>query len=438
MKATFKLLFFVQKTKMKADGTAPILARVTVNGDMVTFSTQKSVKPDRWDSKAQRTPGRNQEEKDINSALDKIQTSAQNAYYDILAIGMDVTPDRIKMRAMGTEEKVPHSFMELSNMFIKDYKELVLAQGSGKETLFRYQVVQNRVVEFMKAEYKVTDMPLDGIDKRFLDKFYLWLRSTHNNANNTAVKLLQKMASIFKMGRDNGWIHKNPFAQIKLHLDPVDRSYLTKEEIEKVYNKQFTSKRLEAVRDMFIFCCYTGLAYIDLKQLTEEEIIEKQDGRKWIVTHRQKTKTNVNVPLLDIPLMLLEKYKGQGKNGHVFPVLSNQKMNDYIKEIIAICDIDKDITCHSARHTFATTVTLENGVPIESVSKMLGHTNIKTTQIYARITDQKIAGDMDNLAAKIGGQHPTPPEPSAMSKGITVKARRQAVEIPTFRMVSGL
>ena len=438
MKATFKMLYFVQKTRVKSDGTAPILARITVNGEMATFSTQDSIDPDRWDSKAQRTAGKTQKEKDINSHLDKMLTAAQNAYYDLLATGMDVSADRIKMKATGTEEKVPHSFKELSDLYIKDYTELVRVQGSGKESLFRYKVAQSRVFDFLRDEYNVKDMPLDGIDKRFLDKFYLWLRTKHNNANNTAVKLMQKVASIFKMGRDNGWIQKNPFAQVKLHLDPVDRSYLTKDELEIVYHKEFTSQRLEAVRDMFIFSCYTGLAYIDLKQLTEEEIVEKQDGRKWIVTHRQKTKTNVNVPLLDIPLMLIEKYKGRGKDGHVFPVLSNQKMNDYIKEIIAICNIDKDITCHSARHTFATTVTLENGVPIESVSKMLGHTNIKTTQLYARITDQKIGGDMDNLAAKIGGQHPTPPEPSAMSKGITTKARKQAVEIPTFRLAAGL
>ena len=438
MKATFKMLFFVQKTKMKSDGTAPILARVTVNGDMSTFSTKEFIEPDRWDSKMQRTPGKTQREKDINSHLDKLLTSAQNAYYDIVATGIDLTADRIKIKVTGTEEKTPHSFGELSDIFIKDYQDLVLAQGTGKESLFRYKVCQNRVFEFMREEYKVKDMPLDGIDKRFLDKLYLWLRTKYNTANNTTVKLMQKLASIIKMGRDNGWVQKNPFAQVRLHLDPVDRSYLSKEELDIVYNKEFTSKRLEAVRDMFIFCCYTGLAYIDMKHLTYEEIVEKQDGKKWIVTHRQKTKTNVNVPLLDIPLMLIKKYEGQGKDGHVFPVLSNQKMNDYIKEIIAICDIDKDITWHSARHTFATTVTLENGVPIESVSKMLGHTNIKTTQIYARITDQKIAGDMDNLAAKIAGQHTTPPEPSAMSKGTTTKARRQLIEVPAFRLASGL
>ena len=438
MKATFKMLFFAQKTKTKGNGKCPILARITVNGNISTFSTQLEIEPDRWDSKTQRSIGKTKTEKDMNTFLDQIFTACQRTYYELQAEGKDVTADKVKQRVCCTGEKKPLTMKEITDLFIDDYEDLVKAKGSGKESLFRYRVVQSRVLDFIKKEYGVKDMALDSIDKRFLDKFYLWLRTEHGNANNTAVKVMQKLASIFKMGRDNGWIQRNPFAQVKLHLDPVDRSYLSKEELDIVYNKEFTSKRLEAVRDMFIFCCYTGLAYIDMKQLTYEEIVEKQDGKKWIVTHRQKTKTNVNVPLLDIPLMLIEKYEGQGKDGHVFPVLSNQKMNDYIKEIIAICNIDKDITCHSARHTFATTVTLENGVPIESVSKMLGHTNIKTTQIYARITDQKIAGDMDNLAAKIAGQHTTPPEPSAMSKGTTTKARKQLVEVPAFRLASGL
>lgn len=286
----------------------------------------------------------------MNTFLDQIFTACQRTYYELQAEGKDVTADKIKQRVCCTGEKKPLTMKEITDLFIDDYEDMVKAKGSGKESLFRYRVVQSRVMDFIKKEYGVKNMTLDSIDKRFLDKFYLWLRTEHGNANNTAVKVMQKLASIFKMDRDNGWIQRNPFAQVKLHLDPVDRSYLSKEELDIIYNKEFTSKRLEAVRDMFIFCCYTGLAYIDMKQLTYEEIVEKQDGKKWIVTHRQKTKTNVNVPLLDIPLMLIEKYEGQGKDGHVFPVLSNQKMNDYIKEIIAICNIDKEITCHSARH----------------------------------------------------------------------------------------
>ena len=199
---------------------------------------------------------------------------------------------------------------------------------------------------------------------------------------------------------------------------------------------RFIFPKLISLALMFL-SCFTGLAYIDIKQLTFKEIVQKADGRLWIVKKRQKTKTPVTVPLLDIPLMIMEKYTGQGKDDLVFPVISNQKMNDYIKEIIAICDIDKDISFHCARHTFATTVTLENGVPIESVSKMLGHTNIQTTQIYARITNQKIQQDMSELAGKIEGLHESAPEPSVESKNARSKAGKTLRAIRDFKAGQG-
>ena len=252
MKATFKMLFFAQRARIKSNGKAPILARITINGKTSTFSTQLDIEPDRWDSKAQRTLGKTKTEKETNAFLDQIFATSQHSFFALQSEGKDVTAERIKQKVWGTEEKAPHTLRELSDLFIKDYEELVNANRSGKETLFRYHVCQNRVLEFVSKEYGMKDIPLDDVDKRFLDKFYLWLRSEYNNANNTAVKLMQKLASIFKMGRDNGWVQRNPFAQVRMHLDPVDRSYLTKEELEIVYNKQFTSRRLEAVRDMFI------------------------------------------------------------------------------------------------------------------------------------------------------------------------------------------
>ena len=181
----------------------------------------------------------------------------------------------------------------------------------------------------------------------------------------------------------------------------VDRGYLSEEELERLRSTPITSKRVAQVRDVFLFCCYTGLAYIDLKLLREDNIRTSFDGKQWIMTHRHKTDTVVNVPILDIPMELLARYKGQCKNGYLLPILSNQKCNQYLKDVAKACKIDKNITFHMARHTFATTVTLSQGVPIESVSKMLGHTNIKTTQIYARITNQKISRDMEALAEKM-------------------------------------
>lgn len=434
--STFSVIFVIQKGKCKADGTAPILARITVNGQMIHFSTRQSILPERWLPLEYRTLGQTKEEKEINEKLEDFKSSIKRNYSDLVYRGEVVTAAKLKNELFSLDER-SNGVLELFDLFLKDYERMTLTEGYGKESFFRYRVTKDRVAEFLRDEYKCKDYAIADIDKSFLERLFVWLRTTKGNCNNTAVKFIHRFSSVYHLARDKGWVNKNPFGSLRLRLETVDRNYLTKDEIETVYNKQFTSKRLETVRDLFIFSCYTGLAYIDIKQLTFKEIVQKADGRLWIVKKRQKTKTPVTVPLLDIPLMIMEKYTGQGKDDLVFPVISNQKMNDYIKEIIAICDIDKDISFHCARHTFATTVTLENGVPIESVSKMLGHTNIQTTQIYARITNQKIQQDMSELAGKIEGLHESAPEPSVESKNARSKARKTLRAIRDFKAGQG-
>ena len=208
---------------------------------------------------------------------------------------------------------------------------------------------------------------------------------------------------IILIARNNGILTGNPFANYKIRLEKVDRGYLTEDEIKIILKKKMVSERLEQVRDVFIFSCFSGLAYVDVANLKEDNIRKSFDGNLWIITKRQKTNTDVNVPLLDIPKMILEKYKGKLPNGKVLPIISNQKLNAYLKEIADVCEIKKNLTFHLARHTFATTTTLAKGVPIETVSKMLGHTNIETTQIYARITNNKISNDMQGLDKKFVG-----------------------------------
>ena len=401
MKATFKVTFVMQKGKIKADGKAPIIARIIVNGEMAHFSTQQSVVPDHWDSKAGRTDGRTGEEKNINAILAQICAAAQRHYYDLQATGETITALKIKNKICSTEERAIKSTMELFDKFIKEYAEIVESNGYGKEALIRYKICKNRVQEFIQDELGVKDLPLDNITKRLLDRFYIWNRSTYKIGNNTAIHFMHKFSTVYKMAWDNGWVTGNPFHLLKLHKDKTERAYLSIDELERMANKEFSSERLERMRDIFLFCCYTGLSYIDVKTLTTDNLIRKPDGRLWIVTKRTKTEVPVHVPLLEIPLRLIEKYEPLRKGNLVFPVYSNQKSNDYLKEIAALCDIHKDITFHVARHTFATTITLDHGVPIESVSKMLGHTNVQTTQIYARITDRKINSDMAQLSMKI-------------------------------------
>lgn len=246
-------------------------------------------------------------------------------------------------------------------------------------------------------------MPLRDVNHKFIVDLETYLRTVSGCNENTTAKFIQTFKAIIIKAKNNGWIIADPFANYRIRIKRVDRGYLTEKEIATIAEKEFPTKRLEQVRDIFIFSCYTGLAYIDIKELKKEHIQTSFDGNQWIMTHRHKTGTPVNVPLLAIPQELIKKYEGQAKDSLLFPVLSNQKMNAYLKEIAVVCGIEKNITFHLARHTFATTVTLSHGVPIESVSKMLGHTNIQTMQIYARITNQKISKDMAALAEKMGG-----------------------------------
>ena len=436
MKATFKVTFLLQKGKVKSDGKAPIVTRIIVNGEMAHFSTQQSVDPTRWDTKANRTYGLTQDDKTINAVLDEIKSSLFRHYYDMQAKGESISALKLKNKLCSTEEKPIKSTMDLFDKFITEYAELVKARGYGKEALIRYKICKNRVQEFLKDEMHANDISIDTINKRLLDKFYLWNRKTYKIGNNTAIHFMHKFSTVYKMAWDYGWVTGNPFHMLNLRKDRTERAYLTIDELERLANREFTSERLERMRDIFLFCCYTGLSYIDVKTLTTDNLVRKNDGKLWIVTKRTKTEVPVNVPLLEIPLRLIKKYEPLRKGNLVFPVYSNQKSNDYLKEIAALCGINKDVTFHVARHTFATTVTLENGVPVESVSKMLGHTNIQTTQIYARITERKINQDMDVLSKKLDPQTGVYKMPESEYRAR--KARKLRQELQEFALSNGV
>ena len=287
-------------------------------------------------------------------------------------------------------------------LFDKHNEDVASMVGISKSaaTLQKYNVTRKHVANFIKKKYRVSDMAVRSINDMFLRDFEVYLLTQERVSHNTMAKFMQFFKRIIILARNNGLIVHDPFANYKIQLKKVDRGYLTEQEMNKIIQKKFPTKRLEQVRDIFIFSCFTGLAYIDVKELTKNHIRISFDGNIWIMTKRHKTKVNVNVPLMDIPKKILEKYEGELPDDKILPVLSNQKMNAYLKEIADVCGITKNLTFHLARHTFATTVTLAKGIPIETVSKMLGHTNIQTTQIYARITNDKISKDMQGLSEK--------------------------------------
>lgn len=403
---TFSVLFIIQKGKTNQEGKAPILARITINKRMVHISTRQSILPDRWLSKECKTIGLSKEEKKINRFLEDFKGLIYTKYIVLLLSGEILTAEKLKQVISSKGEKCI-ALLDLFDDFLKEYSKLI-GHKTSQRTYDKYVLVRNRLATYLRESYNLSDIPLRDISPKFIMGFDTFLRTTYNVANNHAMKMVQKFRTIYQTAIDNGWIQKNAFASIKIHFEIVDREFLTKQELAAIIQKPMTSKRLDQVRDIFVFCCFCGLAYCDVAELTTENLVVGDDGKTWLSTRRQKTDTPVNVPLLEIPLALLQKYEGQ-LGGKLLPVPSNQKCNDYLKEIASICGINKELTFHMARHTFSTTVTLSNGVPIETVSKMLGHRNIRTTQIYAKVIQDKVAADMEMLAAKLESSMPPMP-----------------------------
>ena len=396
-KSTFSILFVAQKGKLKANGKAPILARVTVNGEMVHLATRIDVDPDRWLGKECRTPGRSAEDKYINEMLDNYRNVIKNKYNELFFRGEAITAMRLKSILTSRSDEAKR-LLVLFDEFNDDYRALVGKETTHK-TYTRYLLTRRRLAEFMAAKYKIRDILLSDINTKFINDFYIYLRTVDGkNGHNYHMKMIQRLRTVFKTAKDNGWVTADPFGGFKISMEETHREHLTIDELGVLVSKEMTSERLQRVKDIFVFSCFTGLAYTDVRGLKKSEVVMGNDGRLWIDTRRDKTKVAVYVPLLDIPRAILEKYADQTSYDRLLSIPANQKVNDYLKEIAAICGIDKNLTFHCARHTFATTVTLENGVALETVQKMLGHKNIRTTQVYAKMTKRRIGMEMESLA----------------------------------------
>ena len=406
-KSTFSILFVAQKGKLKANGKAPILARVTVNGEMVHLATRIDVDPDRWLGKECRTPGKSAEDKYINEMLDNYRNVIKNKYNELFFRGEAITAMRLKSILTSRSDEAKR-LLVLFDEFNEDSKALVGKETTHK-TYTRYLLTRRRLAEFMAAKYKIKDILLSDINTKFINDFYIYLRTVDGkNGHNYHMKMIQRFRTVFKTAKDNGWVTADPFGGFKISMEETHREHLTIDELEVLMSKEMTSERLQRVKDIFVFSCFTGLAYTDVRGLKKSEVVMGNDGRLWIDTRRDKTKVAVYVPLLDIPRAILEKYADQTSHDRLLSIPANQKVNDYLKEIAAICGIDKNLTFHIARHTFATTVTLENGVALETVQKMLGHKNIRTTQVYAKMTKRRIGMEMESLAGVLDkGLQPT-------------------------------
>lgn len=403
MKTKITLHFYAKNTKSNADGKLPIYVRLTINGERMEFSSKKFIDKAKWSPELAKMKGHTEEARSINSYLDMMRSKVLSAEMDLIHKDEDVSLHNVESIIRGIY-KNHRTLIPVFQDHNDKMKELV-GKKYAYGTLQRFQVTLNHIQSFLLWKYNDNDILITKIDHAFITELEFYLRSIKNCANNTAVKYIRNLRKIIKLCMNNDWLDKNPFSKYEGKVYEVDKEFLTEEEIQKIYSKKFMNTRLIQVRDIFIFCCFTGLAYIDVQQLRNDHLGIGIDGHKWIFKNRQKTDTRSKIPLLPIAEELVQKYADHPKclnEDRVLPVLSNQKMNSYLKEIGDVCGIQKEITFHMARHTFATSVTLSNGVPIETVGKMLGHRSLRTTQHYAKILDRKVSDDMELLKSKLG------------------------------------
>jgi len=398
-----KIKMIAHKGKPNKSGRVPILMQLTIGQQTCHISTKQNILPEKWgDGKP---IGHTREDQAITAVLEEIRTKAYNKFLQLQGQNINVTPERLKQALLGKDQVQPRGYVEIFDQWLVEYSKMV-GITTSKRTLDKYILVRNRLQDYIASQLGVKDISLEEVTPKFLSNFDNYLRVEYNMANNHAMKIRQKLRTIYKVAIDNGWVSKNPFSTVKIHFEPVERDVLTKSELTALIQTDMIFDRLEKMRDVFVFACFTGLAHCDVAGLTKENIITDEAGQVWLKTHRQKTSEMVDIPLLEIPQLIIKKYQGMKElNGKLLPTLTNSCSNLYLKEVAVRCGINKTLTFHMARHTFATTVTLSNGVPIESVAKMLGHRNIRTTQIYAKIIKDKLAEDMSKLATRICGDY---------------------------------
>lgn len=404
MSKRLSILFYLKKQKNFINGSQPVYMRITVDSKRTEISTKRDCEPAKWNSSAGRAKGTKEDIKTLNAYLDSLQTKVLNVQQQLMTESKVVSGEMIKNKIFGTEAKA-HTLIAIIDQHNSGIQQLI-GKGYTKSTWTKYNTTKKHILDFLQFKYHIPDLTIKELKYEFINDFEFFLKAEKNIDVNTNAKYIKNLKKIIRECVIKGWLDKDPFLGYKVKHKDVEIPHLSAHELKLLEKKSFTIDRLSTVKDIFIFSCYTGMAYIDSSMLTPDNIIIGMDGKKWLVKNRQKTDIASRIPLLPSALAIIEKYKDHPKvcnTGKLLPMLSNQKVNAYLKEIADVCGIKKEITFHVARHTFATTVTLSNGVPIESVSKMLGHKKLQTTQLYAKVLDCKVSEDMKALNERIKG-----------------------------------
>lgn len=404
-KSTFAVLFFIKRKKPLKNGDAPVFMRITIDGRFLEASLKRGINPKYWNEKKQRSTGLDRLSLELNDYLDGTLSRIHRIHQQLIDESKPVNPKSVMDAYQGRAER-PKMLREVFREENEKYRQLLEIGDVVLGTVLRYERTERYLGEFMQKNYCVEDLPLCAIDNKFVRDFHLFLKVEKKAEQNTANKYCKNLKKIFRLALDNGWIDVNPFQGIRFTAKATKREFLNEKELSTLINKKFDIERLNVVRDIFVFCSLTGLAFSDVAALKPEHITVDEDGNYWIHKARQKTKNVCSIPYLESARVIADKYRNHPTclaKGVVLPVISNQRMNSYLSEIADCCGIRKPLTTHIARHSFAC-LALANGASMEIIARMLGHSDIKTTKIYAKVMDKSIAEQMSGLAAKFGSQ----------------------------------
>lgn len=401
MKSTFSTIFYLKRQAARKDGTVPVMGRITVDGTQTQFSCKITIDPKVWDIKSGRAIGRSAAAIEANRMLDNMRVSINKHYREIMDRDNYVTAEKVKNAFLGLEHRC-RTLLQVFKQHNEDYEKMYEAGMKAKATLLKYQCVYRHLEEFIYQRYHVRDIALKELTPAFISDFDIFLRTDKNCCTNTVWLYLCPLRTMVSIAISNEWLSRDPFRDYEVKKEQTTRYFLTKDEICQLMDGKLKNAKQELYRDLFVFCIFTGLSFSDMRNLSEENIRTYFDEHLWISINRQKTGVQSNIRLLDIPKKILEKYRGLREDGKIFSVPHYMTCLYGIRAVAKRCGITKHLTWHMSRHTMATEICLTNGVPIETVSSILGHKNITTTQIYAKITKEKLNQDMENLSTRLG------------------------------------
>ena len=399
MRSTFKVLFYLKRNKDKDQKVVPVMGRITVNGSIAQFSAKLSVPETLWEVSGGRAKGRSLEADRINRHLDNIRTQIGKHYQDICDRESYVTAEKVKNAYLGFGEKY-RLLLEAFEKFTGDLKKRVgIDRCHG--TWNRYYKSIDHLRTFMRKEYNVSDMPLAELEQSFIEQYHVYLKSDLGLKPTTVSGYLKCLKYVVKIAFNNGWMPRNPFSLYQYTAPNPERSFLTEDELRRMMTTELRYKRQDYNRDMFLFSCFTGICYADLKTLAWKQFGQDTHGDWWVTGNRCKTDTQYVVKLLPAALSILERCRDDGAE-RVFSFIPHLNTVDRsLKRIAVLCGIEKKLTFHVGRHTYATTICLMNGVSLETLSKMLGHKRITTTQTYAKVTQPMIDREVEMLKEKL-------------------------------------